>query len=51
MQKYDVKLAEGVIVRVNADSPEDATAKARAEIAKREGSKAYDKVFFDYKTY
>ena len=50
MQKYDVKLAEGVIVRVNADSPEDATAKARAEIAKREGSKAYDKVYFDYET-
>ena len=35
MEKYDVKLAEGVIVRVNADNPEDAKAKAKAEIAKR----------------
>ena len=50
MEKYDVKLAEGVIVRVNADNPEDAKAKAKAEIAKREGSRAYDKVFFDYET-
>ena len=50
MEKYDVKLAEGVIVRVNADNPEDAKAKARAVIAKREGSKAYDKVYFDYET-
>ncbi len=50
MEKYDVKLAEGVIVRVNADNPENAKAKAKAEIAKREGSRAYDKVFFDYET-
>ena len=50
MEKYDVKLAEGVVVRVNADNPEDAKAKAKAVIAKREGSKAYDKVFFDYET-
>ncbi len=50
MEKYDVKLAEGVIIRVNADNPEDAKAKAKAEIAKREGSRAYDKVFFDYET-
>lgn len=50
MEKYDVKLAEGVIVRVNADNPEDATAKAKSEIAKREGSRAYDKVYFDYET-
>ena len=50
MQTYNVKLAEGVFVKVNADNPEDAVAKAKAEIAKREGSKAYDKVFFDYET-
>ena len=50
MEIYDVKLAEGIVVRVNADNPEDATAKAKAAIAKREGSKEYDKVFFDYKT-
>lgn len=50
MKTYNVKLAEGVFVRVNADNPEDATAKAKAVIAKREGSKAYDKVYFDYET-
>ena len=50
MEKYDVKLAEGVVVRVNADNPEDAKAKARAVIAKREGSIEYDKVYFDYET-
>ena len=50
MEKYDVKLAEGVVVRVNADNPEDAKAKAKAVIAKREGSKVYDKVYFDYDT-
>jgi len=50
MEKYDVKLAEGVVVRVNADNPEDAKAKAKAVIAKREGSIAYDKVYFDYET-
>ena len=37
MRTYNVKLAEGVFVRVNADNPEDAAAKAKAEIAKREG--------------
>ena len=47
MKTYNVKLSEGVFVRVNADNPEDAAAKAKAEIAKREGSKAYDKVYFD----
>ena len=50
MQTYNVKLAEGVFVKVNADNPEDATAKAKAEIAKRQGSIAYDKVYFDYDT-
>jgi len=50
MKTYNVKLAEGVFVRVNADNPEDAAAKAKAEIAKREGSRAYDKVYFDYET-
>ena len=30
MEIYDVKLAEGVVVRVKADNPEDATAKAKA---------------------
>ena len=50
MKTYNVKLAEGVFVRVNADNPEDAAAKAKAEIAKREGSIAYDKVYFDYET-
>jgi hypothetical protein len=50
MRTYNVKLAEGVFVRVNADNPEDAAAKAKAEIAKREGSRAYDKVYFDYET-
>mgnify|MGYP003648634920 CR=1 FL=1 len=50
MEIYDVKLAEGVVVRVNADNPEDAKAKAKAVIAKREGSIAYDKVYFDYET-
>ena len=50
MRTYNVKLAEGVFVRVNADNPEDAAAKAKAEIAKREGSIAYDKVYFDYET-
>ena len=50
MQTYNVKLAEGVFVKVNADNPEDAKAKAKAEIAKRQGSIAYDKVYFDYDT-
>tara|TARA_B110000211_G_scaffold223945_1_gene274452 strand:+ start:3150 stop:6371 length:3222 start_codon:yes stop_codon:yes gene_type:complete len=50
MKTYNVKLAKGVFVRVNADNPEDAAAKAKAEIAKREGSIAYDKVYFDYET-
>lgn len=50
MEIYDVKLAEGVVVRVNANNPEDAKAKAKAVVAKKEGSKAYDKVFFDYET-
>jgi len=50
MEIYDVKLAEGVVVRVKADNPEDAKAKAKAVVAKKEGSKAYDKVYFDYET-
>ena len=50
MEIYDVKLAEGVVVRVKAGNPKDAKAKALAAVAKREGSKAYDKVFFDYET-
>jgi hypothetical protein len=50
MQTYNVKLAEGVFVKVNANNPEDAKAKAKAEIAKRQGSIAYDKVYFDYDT-
>jgi hypothetical protein len=50
MQTYNVKLAEGVFVKVNADNPEDAKAKAKAVVAKRQGSIAYDKVYFDYDT-
>ena len=50
MKTYNVKLAEGVFVRVSANNSEDAIAKAKAEIAKREGSRAYDKVYFDYET-
>ena len=45
---FDVKLAEDVIVRVEADDQESAVLKAREEINKRKGSEAYDKLNFDY---
>jgi len=45
---FDVKLAEDLIVRVEADNQEDAVIKAREEVNKRKGSEAYDKLNFDY---
>jgi len=48
--KYDVKLAEDVIVRVEAEDQESAVAKAKEEINKRKGSEAYDRLNFNYDT-
>ena len=39
MQTYNVKLAEGVFVKVNADNPEDAKAKAKAISKRNKGKK------------
>tara|TARA_R100000781_G_scaffold36484_1_gene25850 strand:- start:6217 stop:9297 length:3081 start_codon:yes stop_codon:yes gene_type:complete len=48
--KYDVKLAEDLIVRVKAKNEEEAIQKANEEVNKRVGSEAYDKLNFDYDT-
>ena len=45
---FDVKLAEDVIVRVEADDQESAVLKAKEAVNKRTGSEAYDKLNFNY---
>ena len=48
--KYDVKLAEDIIVRVEAENQEEAIKKANEEVNKKVGSEAYDKLNFNYDT-
>jgi len=48
--KYGVRVAPDVIIRVEANSEEEARAIVKAELAKKEGSKIYDQAFFDYET-
>ena len=47
---YDVKVRPDIVIRVEADNEDQATQKAFAELEKTEGSKVYDKAFFDYDT-
>ena len=47
---FDVKLAEDVIVRVEAEDQESAVLKAKEAVNKRTGSEAYDKLNFNYET-
>jgi len=47
---YDVKVRPDVVIRVQADNEDQATQKAFIELEKTEGSKIYDKAFFDYDT-
>ena len=47
---YDVKVRPDIVIRVEADNEDQATQKAFAELEKTEGSKIYDKAFFDYET-
>jgi len=47
---YDVKVRPDIVIRVQADNEDQATQKAFAELEKTEGSKVYDKAFFDYDT-
>ena len=47
---YDVKVRPDIVIRVEADNEDQATQKAFAELEKTEGSKIYDKAFFDYDT-
>ena len=47
---YDVKVRPDVVIRVQAENEDEATKKAFIELEKTEGSKIYDKAFFDYDT-
>ena len=47
---YDVKVRPDIVIRVQADNEDQATQKAFIELEKTEGSKVYDKAFFDYDT-
>ena len=48
--KYGVRVSPDVIVRVEANSEEEARKIVKAELAKKEASKLYDQVYFDYET-
>ena len=50
MQDFTIKVSPDTFVRVQAENEKDARAIVLAEIAKREGSKVHDQVFFDYDT-
>ena len=50
MQKYKVNIAEGVSEIVEAENPEEARQKVKAQIAKGAISPFYDKLYFDYET-
>ena len=50
MQKYKVNIAEGVSEIVEAENPEEARKKVKAQIAKGAISPFYDKLYFDYET-
>ena len=50
MQDFTVRVSPDTVVLVTAENEKDARAMVMAEIAKREGSKVHDQVFFDYET-
>ena len=50
MQRYKVNIAEGVSEVVEAENPEEARQKVKAQIAKGAISPFYDKLYFDYET-
>ena len=50
MQNFTVRVSPDTVVRVQAENEKDARAIVMSEIAKREGSKVHDQVFFDYET-
>ena len=50
MPRYKVNISEGVFDFVEAESPDEARKKVKAEIAKGAISPFYDKLFFDYDT-
>ena len=50
MQKFRINIAEGVSQVVEAENPEEARQKVKAQIAKGAISPFYDKLYFDYET-
>ena len=50
MQKFRINIAEGVSQIVEAENPEEARQKVKAQIAKGAISPFYDKLYFDYET-
>jgi len=48
--KYDIKVAEDAVVRVEADDLDEAILKAQEFYKTQVGSKNYDQINFDYET-
>ena len=48
--KYDIKVAEDAVIRVEADDLDEAISKAREVYKTQVGSKNYDQINFDYET-
>lgn len=50
MKKYDFILTDDLTVPIYANSKDEAVKKLQAEIAKKEASPIFDKLYFDYET-